>query len=98
MYELRDVFTAWYQQSIGELGNIEVDVPKIEAIPYLDRQDSIELSKVQNESGYRIDLCFNRHVTRVAVAVIALARAETEDLGVTLITPLGTAISMRRGE
>ena len=55
----------------------------------------VKLAKVSHESCQRVDLSLNSHVAKVAVAVIMRTRAKSESSFVTLVTPLGTAISVR---
>ena len=86
------------QFAVRELRHVDVDVAMIEPIANLGGEDAIEQREVDDHPGVRIQRTANCDVADVAVTVIALARAETEDLRIALVGPVGAAISVSGSE
>src|SRR5215831_10610972 len=84
--------------AVGELGHVEIHVPMVEARAYLGVQHAVEDGEVDDHPGSRIHVAGHRHFADVAMSVIVLARAETEDARVLLLRPLRAPIAVRGGE
>ena len=66
----------------------------IEPLADFGREHAIEKSEVDHHAGLRVDRRAHGDVAHVTVAMVALARTETEDPFIALVGPIGAAVAM----
>ena len=70
----------------------------IESLAHLSIENAVEYAEIDDESSCWIDFALDRYLARIGMTVKARPRAGAENFLVLLITPFGTAVTMRGGK